>query len=70
MNAGSAVPSMTSDILNKMEIVIPPKSILVDFDKIVQSLYKKKQLIKAENETLSLLRDTLLPKLMSGEIEV
>ena len=29
MNAGSAVPSMTSDILNKMEIVIPPQSILV-----------------------------------------
>lgn len=70
MNAGSAVPSMTSDILNKMEIVIPSNSILADFDKIVQNLYKKKFLIKTENQNLSTLRDTLLPKLMSGEIEV
>lgn len=70
MNAGSAVPSMTADILNKMVIIVPPQELLCQFDSIVQVLYKTKASLKNENQRLSSLRDTLLPKLMSGEIDL
>ena len=52
------------------EIPIPTKDILHKFCNIVTPIYDKiKENIK-QNETVSLLRDTLLPKLMNGEIEV
>lgn len=70
MNAGSAVPSMTADILNKMALIVPPQELLCKFDSIVQVLYKTKASLNNENQRLSSLRDTILPKLMSGEIEL
>lgn len=70
MNTGSAVPSMTTDILNKMDAVIPVFSVLEKFDEILDSLFIKLAHNKKESEQLSELRDTLLPKLMSGEINI
>ena len=52
------------------EIPIPTKDILHKFCNIVTPMYDKiKENIK-QNEIVSSLRDTLLPKLMNGEIEV
>ncbi len=70
MNAGSAVPSMTTDILNTMEVVIPSSTALSQFENIVSPMYLAMQENKRQNEKLSKLRDNLLPKLMSGEIDV
>lgn len=70
MNAGSAVPSMTTDILNAMEVVIPSASALEEFEALVSPMYKAMQENNNQSETLAKLRDTLLPKLMSGEIDV
>ena len=70
MNSGSAVPSMTTDILNAMEIPIPSSEDLADFDCRIQPYFDQiRQNIK-ENDRLCNLRDHLLPKLMSGEIDV
>lgn len=68
MNAGSAVPSMTTDILYQMEINIPDKTVFETYDTIVSPLFKQIQVNQEENQSLSALRDTLLPKLMAGEI--
>ena len=68
MNAGSAVPSMTTDILNAMEIVIPPAEILEKFEAIVAPMYQMIQKNNEQSATLATLRDSLLPKLMAGEI--
>ena len=70
MNAGSAVPSMTTDILNAMEVAIPPASILEEFESLVAPMYRAMQENDAQSKKLADLRDTLLPKLMSGEIDV
>ena len=70
MNAGSAVPSMTTDILNAMEVTIPSASALEEFESLVAPMYRAMQENDIQSSKLSELRDALLPKLMSGEIEV
>jgi len=70
MNAGSAVPSMTTDILNAMEVAIPSAAALEEFESLVSPMYKAMQENDKQSETLAKLRDALLPKLMSGEIDV
>lgn len=70
MNAGSAVPSMTTDILNAMEVAIPSASTLEKFEIVVSPMYQTMQKNDKQSAKLAELRDTLLPKLMSGEIDV
>lgn len=70
MNAGSAVPSMTTDILNAMEVVIPSASALKEFESLVAPMYEAMEANDVQSKALSQMRDTLLPKLMSGEIDV
>lgn len=70
LNAGSAVPSMTTEILNNMKMVVPSDSIINDFNNIVFALYTAIHYNNNESRRLAALRDTLLPKLMSGELKV
>lgn len=70
MNIGSAVPSMTTAILNSMGIVIPCKNKLEKFDEVITSFYKQIEFNNNNSNKLIKLRDSLLPKLMSGEIAV
>ena len=70
LNAGSAVPSMTTEILNNMKVVVPFESIITDFNSIVFPLYATIRHNNDESRRLATLRDTLLPKLMSGELKV
>jgi type I restriction enzyme, S subunit len=70
MNVGSAVPSMTTKVLNALQVVKPPKTIMQSFDTVVSSLYEALNQNLKENQSLTHLRDTLLPKLISGELEV
>ena len=70
MNSGSAVPSMTVDILNKIQIITPPINIIQKFECIMKPIFTKMDLCSYENQKLSQLRDTLLPRLMSGKLEI
>ena len=70
MNAGSAVPSMTTEILNAIEVVIPSDEYLEKFENIVSPMFKQIKHCVMENENLASIRDTLLPKLMNGKISV
>jgi len=70
MNAGSAVPSMTTDILNAMELSIPSKAALAEFENIVAPMYRAMKDNGTQSNQLAILRDSILPKLMSGEIDV
>lgn len=70
MNAGSAVPSMTVDILNGLQLTIPCKEALDELDSELQPTYSLIAQIRAESKVFVELRDSLLPKLMSGEIDV
>lgn len=70
MNEGTSVPSNTAARLNKMPILIPTHEILEMYDETLCPVYNKRKMKDKESRTLSLLRDTLLPRLMSGEQEV
>ena len=70
MNAGSAVPSMTTNILNAMQLYIPDNEALSTFEEIVSPMYSQMQENKKQSKKLADLRDTLLPRLMSGELDV
>ena len=70
MNIGAAVPSMTAKILDAMDVVIPDKETLEKFDKCAKTYFNKIKTLQGQNERLKIARDLLLPKLMSGEVEV
>ena len=66
MNVGSAVPSMTTKVLNDLPIVLPSANVLEQFDKILTSYFLKTEACNKQNQSLTKIRDTLLPKLISG----
>ena len=70
LNAGSAVPSMTTNILNAMQLYIPDTVTLQKFEEVVQPMYDTMQENRKQSSILANVRDTLLPKLMSGELDV
>jgi len=70
MNAGSAVPSMTTEILNEIPVITPLSNSLERFEDVISYQFTKSQNNLRENKILASLRDTLLPRLMSGELSV
>ena len=70
MNIGAAGPSMTTKILDAMDVVIPDKETMEKFDKRAKTYFNKIKTLQGQNDWLKIARDLLLPKLMSGEVEV
>ena len=66
----STRPNMKINYLLKFPILCPPMKIQEDFINIVESLFNLKEKLFNQTVELTKLRDTLLPKLMSGEIDV
>lgn len=69
-NPGAALPSMTTNILNRMRIILPNNEILEEFNKKVTSMYEEVKNLKGQSKLLCRQRDLLLPRLMSGKLEV
>ncbi len=67
---GSAQPQITIDNIRKVEIPYPRYEKIAKLDNALKSISIKIYKNICENEILAQLRDTLLPKLMSGEIDV
>ncbi len=67
---GAVQPHVKPSDINDFELLIPDKESIFAFQEKVKPFIDKIALIQKENSRLSLLRDTLLPRLMSGEIEV
>ena len=70
LNRGSTQPLITQTDIKGVEVIIPPIEILEEYENRVSILFHSINNYDIENSTLSALRDTLLPKLMSGEITV
>ena len=67
---GAVQPKINQANLKSIPINIPTKNILSEFDVIIQPLFNLFIKNNNENQRLSEIRDSLLPKLMSGEIDV
>ena len=70
MNIGAAVPSMTINILNGMELLLPNDNLRKEFEKFVGDYYRQISSLQSQIRLLTEARDRLLPKLMSGEMEL
>ncbi|MDK0905944.1 restriction endonuclease subunit S [Clostridium perfringens] len=68
--SGSAVPIINKSTFSNLKVILPNKNILNRFNEIMISNFEIIRNNLDENERLEKLRDTLLPKLMSGEIRV
>ncbi len=56
--------------LKEYSLIVPNKDDISTFDAVVAPMFNKIGELQKENETLATLRDTLLPKLMNGEIKI
>ena len=67
---GSVFTNLKTDILKNYPTALPSEGVLADFESIIQPMFEQILTLTRENHSLNLLRDTLLPKLMSGELDV
>lgn len=67
---GTTQQQLTVPDFRKTEILVPVQEIMTLFTTTVEPIFKKIWTNQSENEKLASLRDTLLPKLMSGELDV
>ena len=67
---GSVFDTITTTTFKENNVQLPPETEILQFDNSVSVYFEKMFLNKSQIQTLEKLRDTLLPKLMSGEVRV
>lgn len=67
---GSVFTNLKTDIVKDALFVYPNKAVMDEFDKITKTIFENIKIRSRESQRLTQLRDALLPKLMSGEIDV
>ena len=70
LNNGGAIPTLNRNVLSNIEVIEPEKKLQDMFAKIAEPQYQKIKNLEKQNDRLKTARDLLLPKLMSGEVEV
>lgn len=70
LQKGSAQPHVYAKDINALRLYIPDKSLLNKFCEVAVPMFSKIALLEKQNKNLAQARDRLLPKLMSGEVEV
>ncbi|MBD5142952.1 MAG: restriction endonuclease subunit S [Ruminococcus sp.] len=70
MSSGSTFKEISGGIMKTVPALIPSDNILQKFKDICKPIFYKQEMLEYENKNLSALRDSLLPKLMNGEIDV
>ena len=69
-STGSTFKEASGSLMKSLQVIMPEQKVFEDFETIVSPLFAKIESLEKENPRLSLLRDTLLPRLMSSELEV
>lgn len=67
---GAVQLKISQQNLKTVEVVIPSYEVITEFDEMIQPIFREIRRLRTENEKLTTLRDNLLPKLMSGELDV
>ena len=68
--SGSTFKEVSGTIMKQVPALVPSEEVLERFGKAAHPNFRLQETLEEQNQTLRALRDTLLPKLMSGEIEV
>ena len=69
-STGSTFKEASGALMKSLQVIMPDQKVFEEFEEIVSPLFARIESLEKENSRLSLLRDTLLPRLMSGELEV
>lgn len=69
-STGSTFKEASGALMKSLQVIMPEQKVFEEFEEIVSPLFARIESLEQENSRLSTLRDTLLPRLMSGEIEV
>lgn len=69
-STGSTFKEASGSLMKSLQVIMPEQKVFEEFEEIVSPLFARIESLEKENSRLSLLRDTLLPRLMSGELEV
>ena len=69
-SGGTATDNLNTGDFSRIEIMNPPEELLKNYDTLVKYYFDKIYSNSLQIRTLSALRDSLLPKLMSGEVRV
>lgn len=67
---GAVQPKISQGNLNSISIIIPSREELAKMNSIIQPMFSQIRTLRSENENLASIRDSLIPKLMSGELDV
>lgn len=67
---GAVQPKISQANLRSIRVVLPPQELLKSYNECIQPMFSTIRNNSSENERLSTLRDSLLPKLLNGEINV
>ena len=70
IKSGSAQPKFNKTDFKNLPIILPPSELLQKFNSTVSPIFEMIERNDNENRKLSSLRDSILPKLMSGEIDI
>src|SRR5690606_32438672 len=70
LNSGSAVPSLNRNFVHSIAVLDPGSAILKKFESLSSALFEQIVQNIDQSELLTTLRDTLLPKLLSGELSI
>ena len=70
MKTGTTVSHLGKSDIDRFKLITPPLDVVLAFSKIVNSMKEEVVNRAKESRRLATLRDTLLPKLMSGELKV
>ena len=68
-STGSTFKEASGALMKSLQVIMPEQKVFEDFEEIVCPLFARIESLEKENSRLSLLRDTLIPRLMSGELE-
>ncbi|WP_455232600.1 restriction endonuclease subunit S [Geopseudomonas aromaticivorans] len=70
LNSGASVPTLDRKVVHQIPVLIPARNVVAEFDVKAQSLFDQIQVLEKTNENTAKARDLLLPKLMSGQLDV
>ncbi|UUZ78522.1 restriction endonuclease subunit S [Polaromonas sp. P1(28)-13] len=69
-NAGSAVPTLNRNHVHGLKYLVPPYDCVTAYESIAIQLHERARLNNEQAQTLATLRDTLLPRLISGQLRL
>lgn len=70
ISMGAAQQNLSQEIIKKINFIQPNLILLIKFNKLVESMFEEIKILQEKNDILQSTRDLLLPRLISGKLEV